>query len=105
MTYERDGKKKAYGPYAPMIGSNSFPVDGWIRFVLDKGPKPNTSRLRLRKYRWQLWYPKNRLPRLGYDFVGIGRRAGFIMTFVGLAIPYVGPLISAVSLAGAGAVC
>jgi hypothetical protein len=104
VRYDRDGKRKIYGPYEPLAGNH---VDEWVRYVLDKGTKPNTTRLRIRRYRWQFWYPKNKVPRIGYDFIAMGVGAGIALAAMGMSLgtigPSIAPIIVLAGLAVAGA--
>src|SRR5262245_43569588 len=68
----RDGKKKHYGPYAPQAANN---VSEWVRYTLDKGPRPSKYALRLRKFPWQFWFLKNKITGLGYDNLRIAGKA------------------------------
>lgn len=97
---DRDGKRKIYGPYQPVAGNH---VDEWVRYILDKAGKPSINRLRIRKHPWQLWYPKNKAPRIGYDFIAMGGVVGLVIAWMGLSVASAGPLIAAiVVLAGLG---
>jgi hypothetical protein len=87
ISWVRDGKKKTYGPYSPLAATD---VAQWVRYLLDKGAKPKTRRHRLRKLPWQIWYPKNKVTRLGRDFLGLAAAAGIIG---GLVLALTQPLI------------
>lgn len=59
-------------------------IDGWVRFVLVEGAKrPSISRHRLRRYRIDLWRPRNRVAGLGRDYV---RWLTAVIAIVGLML-------------------
>jgi hypothetical protein len=98
ISWERDGKKKIYGPYSPLAATD---VAQWVRYLLDKGPKPNTTRLRIRKSSWQIWYPNNTVRGLGWDMLGLAAAAGIIGGFLFLSVE---PLVGLGGLV-VGAIC
>jgi hypothetical protein len=97
---ERGERKKKYGPYQPLAAAD---VGAWTTHILDQGPRPPRGHARIRKFPWELYYPKNKVLRLRRDPVALFTTAAFIasMALFGAA-PLIGFL--AFVLAGIGAV-
>jgi hypothetical protein len=86
----RNGKEKKYGPCRP---PPEFDVVPWARYLLDRGPLPGVARLRNPLMGWQFWLPKNEVPRLGRDTLGIVGKAALVAGVIFLAIPFVAFLL------------
>jgi hypothetical protein len=65
---ERDGERGSYGPYEPEVAKC---VPEWVKYILDKGQRPDTIRFRIRKFSWQFWYSKNVVVRLSPDLLAL----------------------------------
>jgi hypothetical protein len=84
IKHTQSGKEKTYGPGIPPSADQ---VGQWMRYILNKGPKPDMTLLRGEKKPWQLWRPKNTIERLGRD----GLRTGGLAALIG-GLVLLGPL-------------
>jgi hypothetical protein len=83
IAFTCDGKEKKYGPCIPPAAAD---IAQWTRHVLGKGPLPAVQRLRNPLIKWQFWYPKNEVARLGSDPLATGGTIAFVAGFIFLGI-------------------
>ena len=87
VTCDRDGKKGTFGPFRPLEPDD---IRDWVRYVLRGKKRPKSRKRRLRQFVWQVWYPANKLTRLGTDLLGVLAALSFVAAIVtGAALPFI----------------
>jgi hypothetical protein len=73
MEYSVDVHDRGWSKtYDRLAGFGASHVQQLARFVLGRSPAPLLGPLRVRRYRWQVWRPLNKLDVLGTDWMKLG---------------------------------